>query len=201
MPITNNSATLLAGANCDRVYGGRDIGLWSLDCAVAALPATPVDEAEIASAMRRLGVEHVREHASRVPAVAATRLLRTFGCGTSAASCTTSLEGRPYRWLWAGWAGDVALTVLAIAGVVALRARRQPQWFLLMPFGVVALTATVGYGNQRFRALAEPSLLVLAGAGVAALLPRRPVSGRPPVDRRTAGPAATDPRTRAPSAV
>jgi 4-amino-4-deoxy-L-arabinose transferase-like glycosyltransferase len=202
VPITNNSATLLAGANCDRVYGGRDIGLWSLDCAVAALPATPVDEAEIASAMRRQGIEHVREHTSRVPAVAATRLLRTFGLWDIRGQLRyESLEGRPYRWLWAGWVGDAVLTVLALAGVVALRVRRQPQWFLLVPFGVVALTALVGYGNQRFRALAEPSLLALAGAGVAALLPRRPVSGRPPVDRRTAGPAARVPRTRAPSAV
>jgi hypothetical protein len=45
-----------------------------------------------------------------------------------------------------------------------------------VPVGVVVATAAIAYGNQRFRALAEPSLLVLAGTGAAALLATRPTA-------------------------
>jgi hypothetical protein len=205
VPVTNNSATLLAGANCDRVYHGRDIGLWNLDCAVASVTAAETadsgtDEATVAADMRRDAAAYARDHLGRLPVIGAVRVLRTFGLWDVPGQLRyESLEGRPYRWLWAGWIGDAALAVLAIVGAVAVRGRGRPLWFLLVPFGLVAITAVAGYGNQRFRALAEPSLLVLAGAGIAALLPRRRLTDRPLEDRRNADPDATDPRTRAPS--
>jgi 4-amino-4-deoxy-L-arabinose transferase-like glycosyltransferase len=200
VPLTNNSATLVAGANCDQVYRGREVGLWNLECAIAAVPVSPADERAIASAMRSSAIEYSRANAERVPAVVAARVLRTFGLWDVPGQLRyESLEGRPYRWLWAGWVGHVTLAALAVVGAVALHRQGRRQWFLLVPLGIVAVTAAFSYGNQRFRALAEPSLLVLAGAGVAALLPRQPVSGTPRAGRRSAGPVATHPRTTAPS--
>jgi hypothetical protein len=112
--------------------------------------------------------------------VAAVRVLRTFGAWDVRGQLRyESFEGRPYGWLWAGWLAHLVVIPLAGLGAVTLRRRGRPPWLLLVPVGVVVVTAALAYGNQRFRALAEPSLLVLAGTGAAALLAVRPAAVSP----------------------
>jgi 4-amino-4-deoxy-L-arabinose transferase-like glycosyltransferase len=175
VPLTTNSGTLLAGANCDEVFEGARTGQWSLHCATASLPDPITDEAAAAASMRRAGLRYAGEHLDRLPTVVTLRVLRTFGAWDVGGQLRyESLEGRPYGWLWAGWLFHLVGITLAALGAVTLRRRRRPLWVLLVPIGVVVVTAAFAYGNQRFRALAEPSLLVLAGTGVAALLATRP---------------------------
>jgi hypothetical protein len=177
VPLTTNSGTLLAGANCDEVFTGARTGQWSLRCATASLPDPITDEAAAAASMRRAGLRYAGGHIDRVPMVATVRVLRTFGAWDVRGQLRyESFEGRPYGWLWAGWLVHLVVVLLAVFGAVVLRRRRRPLWLLLTPIGVVVVTAALAYGNQRFRALAEPSLLVLAGTGVAALLATRPTA-------------------------
>ena len=198
VPLTTNSGTLLAGANCDEVYRGRRTGQWSLRCATESLPDPITDEAAAAGSMRRAGLRYAGGHADRLPAVASVRVLRTFGLwDVSGQLRYESLEGRPYGWLWAGWLAHLVVISLAALGAVALHrserqradGRCQPLWLLLVPIGVVVVTAALAYGNQRFRALAEPGVLVLAGTGIAAVMaaagPTRRDGGPSPV--RAAG--------------
>jgi 4-amino-4-deoxy-L-arabinose transferase-like glycosyltransferase len=174
VPLTTNSGTLLAGANCDEVFEGARAGQWSLRCATASLPDPITDEAAAAASMRRAGLRYAGGHLDRLPAVATLRVLRTFGAwDVSGQLRYESFEGRPYGWLWAGWLTHLVIIAAAGVGAVTLRRRRRPLWVLLVPVGVVVVTAALAYGNQRFRALAEPSLLVLAGTGVAALMAGR----------------------------
>ena len=143
--------------------------------------------------MRRAGLRYTGGHADRLPAVASVRVLRTFGLwDVSGQLRYESLEGRPYGWLWAGWLAHLVVISLAALGAVALHrserqradGRCQPLWLLLVPIGVVVVTAALAYGNQRFRALAEPGVLVLAGTGIAAVMaaagPTRVTAGRAP---------------------
>jgi asparagine N-glycosylation enzyme membrane subunit Stt3 len=70
------------------------------------------------------------------------------------------------------------LLVLAAAGAVLLVRRRAPVLEVLAPVALVAVLAVVFYGMTRFRFAAEPSLCVLAAAGLlgaaqAARLPGR----------------------------
>jgi 4-amino-4-deoxy-L-arabinose transferase-like glycosyltransferase len=177
VPLTTNSGTLLAGANCDEVFGGARTGQWSLRCATASLPDPITDEAAAAVTMRRAGLRYAGGHVDRLPVVAAVRVLRTFGAWDVRGQLRyESFEGRPYGWLWAGWLAHLVVIPLAGLGAVTLRRRGRPLWLLLVPVGVVVVTAALAYGNQRFRALAEPSLLVLAGTGVAALLAVSPAA-------------------------
>ena len=178
VPLTTNSGTLLAGANCDEVFRGPRTGQWSLRCATASLPDPITDEAAAAASMQRAGLRYAGGHAERLPAVATVRVLRTFGWwDVSGQLRYESFEGRPYGWLWAGWLVHLVLIPLAGLGAVALHrserqradGRCQPLWLLLVPIAVVVMTAALAYGNQRFRALAEPGVLVLAGTGIAAL--------------------------------
>jgi hypothetical protein len=84
-------------------------------------------------------------------------------------------EGRP---LWASVAGFVvlyALVLLAVGGIVVL-VRRGAGWSgtipVVAPIVIATLTGAAFYGLVRFRAPAEPSVVVLAAVAVDALLVR-----------------------------
>ncbi|MGI9645360.1 MAG: hypothetical protein ACR2O6_08645, partial [Ilumatobacteraceae bacterium] len=74
-----------------------------------------------------------------------------------------------YEWLWAAWIAWLVLAPLAIVGAVAQRRAGRELWPLLVPLVITVLVVVATYGNQRLRAAAEPSVVVLAATGVVAL--------------------------------
>jgi hypothetical protein len=165
-PFTNNSGTALAGANCDAVYSGNQLGGWRLDC-VPTYDATDIAESTFADDARQAGLQYISAHLSDLPRVAAARLARTFGLWDIRTSLFyESLEGRDYDWLWAGWVAWLLIAALAAIGVATLRSQGIRLWPLLMPLAIVAFMSVITYGNQRFRVGAEPGLVVLAAVGV-----------------------------------
>ncbi len=165
-PFTNNSGTALAGANCDAVYGGVQIGGWRRDC-VPVLDPTSETESTFSDEARRLGLDYISDHLSELPRVVAARLGRTFGVWDIRTNLFfESLEGRDYQWLWAGWIAWILLAGFAAVGVATLHAQRVRFWPLLMPLLMVVVMSVITYGNQRFRMGAEPSIVVLAAVGM-----------------------------------
>jgi hypothetical protein len=167
VPISNNIGTALDGANCDAAYSRPLIGFWrfSDECFEGFDQAALGQEGEAAVAAdhRRQGLEYATDHIGRLPAVLLVRVLRTWAVWAPVQQTELeSLEGRPLGWQRAGTVMYWVLVPLAGVGVVALRRRRVAVWPLLMPAVGVTITALVTYGNQRFRAAAEPGLLVLA---------------------------------------
>jgi 4-amino-4-deoxy-L-arabinose transferase-like glycosyltransferase len=165
VPVSTNAGGLLAGANCDEVYGGRQEGLWLLDCAHRVEGAT---EAGRAGRQAREALSYAADHAGRVPRVMAVRWLRSWGLFRPGQQVDyATLEGRTPEWEWAGLALDWALVPLAAVGAVATRrAGRVPVWPLLA-MGVLATVVVMAtYGNLRFRLAAEPALVVLAAAAL-----------------------------------
>jgi hypothetical protein len=81
-------------------------------------------------------------------------------------------EGRDLRLAQAGTLCFYLLAVLGAIGAWALRRRAGPWRVLLAPVALVAFTTVISYGFTRFRVAAEPGLVVLAAAGVAALAQR-----------------------------
>jgi hypothetical protein len=73
-------------------------------------------------------------------------------------------------------------TPFAVAGAVVARRRGVRVWPLLVGVIGVVATAAVTYGNQRFRAVVEPSVVVLAAialvAAAEALARRHRAEGR-----------------------
>ena len=63
--------------------------------------------------------------------------------------------------------------LLAVAGFVVLRRRRQPLFILIAPFLLVVLVSVTAYGILRFRAPADVALVVLAAVAIDALLGSR----------------------------
>ena len=187
VPVSNNVATLVDGANCDATYAGHQLGLWRESFSQAGdnarrLPQAQAcfegfdiadphfDEAQAAGVHTRAGLGYARHHIGSLPKVAAVRVLRTWGLYAPSDQISfESLEGRPRAWQLRGTLMYWALAPLAIAGAVVLRRRRRLLWPLAATAVTVTLVAAATYGQQRFRIAAEPAILVLAAVALHAL--------------------------------
>jgi 4-amino-4-deoxy-L-arabinose transferase-like glycosyltransferase len=203
VPISNNVATAIDGANCDLVYSGDQIGLWretfsTFGPEARARPQAEAcfagfdiddpdfDEADASSSIRGDGVDYALDHTDRVPLVGTARLLRTWGVFRPGQQIRfEALEGRPEGWIRAGTWMYWVLLPLAVGGAVVVARRRTVRlWPLASTAVLVSLTTVVTYGQQRFRVAAEPAIVVLAAVALVTAA-RRIGAGR------AASPAAT----------
>ena len=163
--ISTNPGSAIGGANCRETYYGDQLGGWRPQC----LRPSPGNEAEHMAHLRREGIDYARDHASRLPVVLAVRLARVW----NAYDVFQVPEGRSVRAHKIGVGVFFLLVPFALAGAYLLRRRRTALWILLAPAIMVSITALTTYGNQRFRAAAEISLVVLAAVAADALWRRR----------------------------
>jgi 4-amino-4-deoxy-L-arabinose transferase-like glycosyltransferase len=167
--LSTNSGSLAYGANCHTAYYSRLIGTWPCYPRLTVAPGRT--EADVSSRLRDQGVEYAADHAGRLPAVAAVRLLRTFDLWSPADA--TRLEAgtgdRDLATYRAGVAVYYLLLPFAVAGAVILRRRGQPLGFLLAPLALVVVVAILGYGSPRFRVPAEVPLVVMAAVALATI--------------------------------
>jgi 4-amino-4-deoxy-L-arabinose transferase-like glycosyltransferase len=182
--LSTNDGLALAGANCHKAYYGDGIGLWYLvppcsftDAQIAALGPVDAaghrrapDESEVSTAYRTRAVDYMRAHWKRVPLVVAARIGRTWSLFQPIEMITYNEgESRVRPVSWAGLVTYYPLAIAAIAGAVILwrRRLRRALWVLVTPAIAVTVAVAVTYGQVRFRAAAEPSIVVLAAiAGV-----------------------------------
>ena len=167
--ISTNDATVLAGANCPLTYAGNNLGSWDLRC---ISERREDNEAEQAAIWRREGTDYARDHAGRLPVVAAVRLLRVWDLWQPRRQVEFA-EGRHKRIQEVAVAIWFLLVPFAVWGAVALRRRGQPLAILLAPAVAVCVGAVLGYGVPRLRHAFEVPLLVLVAAGLTALWERR----------------------------
>jgi len=177
IPVTTTGGSLLAGSNCDATYHGQSIGLWRLDCVLAAErtlgPAGTSDNEAVR--FDRLGSEgrrYARDHLGRLPKVIAVRVARTWDFFHPRQQAVyETLEGRQRGVSEAGVLVHYALLLLAAVGTVALwRADRRVLALVLIPCALVTFVSATGYGVTRLRVGAEPSLAILGALGLVALL-------------------------------
>jgi 4-amino-4-deoxy-L-arabinose transferase-like glycosyltransferase len=203
VPVSNNLGSVTRGSNCDLAYQGDFRGMWvtSVDPKASVDPEGRCfggfvvndgqNEAESAAILRRDGLDYIGDHRGEVPEIMAVRWARTFGLyRPSQQTAFESLEGRSITWERFGTRVFYALALVATAGAVVLGRRRPAYlWPLVATVVAVSVTTMITYGNQRFRAGAEPAFVVLAAVAVVALFDQAR-------QRRTAGrrdePAADD---------
>jgi 4-amino-4-deoxy-L-arabinose transferase-like glycosyltransferase len=177
VPVSTNAGSVADGANCDAAYGGDLLGYWQFGpgCfeGFTQDELADADEASVADAHRRAGIDYAVDHAGDWPKVAAARLGRTLAVFRPGQQADLgALEGRRQG---ADLAGYVLLWLsvpLAAVGAWRLRLGARPWWVpaaaVVAVWGSTALT----YGNPRFLALAQPSLLALAACGATSWRPR-----------------------------
>jgi len=162
--LSTNLGSVLAGANCDQAYHGDLKGSWSLFCLMDSAGAAPAgDESEQSKAWTRQARAYATDHVGALPGVVAARVLRTTGAWDPEATVRldrfTFAVPKALGWPLLAW---MWLTLLAGAVGAAVLYRRWPgaTWVLLAPVVLTFLTAAATYGATRFRAPAEPSLMV-----------------------------------------
>jgi 4-amino-4-deoxy-L-arabinose transferase-like glycosyltransferase len=172
-PVTfsTNADTVLGVANCRQTYHGSDLlGWWSTQC--SRKHSLLEDPSIHASILRRRGLDYAQAHAGRLAAVVVpARVARLFDLYHPVRTAQLEVpEGRPLDASKAGLVAYWLLVPFAVIGAISLHRRRaDPLWPLLTPLAVAVLVAIYSYGNVRFRAIAEPVIVVLATLGLQAV--------------------------------
>lgn len=177
VPVSNNLGSVLRGANCDLAYRGQFKGLWvtnvgagaasTVDPAGACFSGFPiragVNEAAAAAELRSDGLTYARDHLGDVPGVVVARLGRTVGLFRfDQQNGFAAVEGRNPERERRGTRAFQLLALAAAAGLAAGGWRHRERLVLVAPVVAVFVTVAVTYGNPRFRATAEPAVVVLA---------------------------------------
>ncbi len=168
--LSTNDGLAMVASNCDEAYSGNVIGLTflrSADC----LPAPPRgDQSVVAEEYRRVAFKYMSENASRVPIVVLARLGRDWSLFRPADMLSWNVaEGRP-RWVTSlGLVFYYPLLLGAFVGAFILWRRKRWIWPLLAPGVVVSLGAIFAYGQIRFRAPAEPFIVILCAVALSAI--------------------------------
>jgi hypothetical protein len=126
------------------------------------------DRSVLAAMYRKDALHYIRTHLSRLPVVVAARLGRVTGLWnvSQQADLDHFPAGRERELAWAAWYAYYALALLSIAGGIILRRRRMPVFPLLAFPALVLLTTVITFGQVRYRATAEVSLVILAAVAI-----------------------------------
>jgi 4-amino-4-deoxy-L-arabinose transferase-like glycosyltransferase len=165
--LSTNEGLTIYGANCPDSYYGPNVGFWSINCALGFPMPADVDQSQKSAIFRRAGLDYLRDHLGRLPAVVAARELRGWSLWRNGQMAFYNTgEGREQ---WASWIGVVQLWILApvaVAGGVVLHRRLVRLLPLLAMPVLVVIVAAVFYGIPRFRLPAEITIVVLVAAAL-----------------------------------
>lgn len=183
--LSSQLEATLAGANCDDTYHGPAVGLVTPTCLEGI--DRFADQSVIAGVLRARARSFVGDHLGRVPYVVGVRVARVLGVYHPSRQLDVDvvLEGRPRAVATAGLLSAYVVELAAIAGLVVLVRRRArardaaPVFPLLILPAIVLVTVALTYGTNRFRAVGETSLVVLAAVAFASIRPR-PAPGPEP---------------------
>jgi len=168
--LSTNDGIALLGSNCDSVYFGDGMGLTDLKC----LGPNPRGDQSVDSKIYRdRAFDYIGDHKKRAVLVASARVGRTWSLFRPWDMVSYNKgEGREGWVTTLGLIAFYPLLVAAVGGWVVMRRRRQRSWPLLVPVLIVTIASAATYGQTRFRAPAEPTLVVLAAVAIAAIASR-----------------------------
>ncbi len=175
--LTTSAGRTMAAANCDETYYGPNIGLKSYPCLHAASQRHPGAHWDESDRDQQLGGEardYMKDHLRRVPVVIAARWARILQLLDPRREVEQnqyySVNGRVGTELQ--FFSFYVIVGLASVGVFVLR-RRRVAVFPLLAIPVIALIAVATtFAQWRYRATAEPALVMLGAATLLAALRR-----------------------------
>jgi 4-amino-4-deoxy-L-arabinose transferase-like glycosyltransferase len=161
---------VLLDGSCDSTFYGDRLGYWDDRCALKDYPPK-MEESLVDAKARRLALDYLSEHKSRIPVVAAARVGRVFGVYRpfQTRELDEFFERRGHVTTWAILLAYWALLPFSIGGLVLLRRRRVPIFPFLAVIGATVVTVAMSFGITRYRAGVDVLIPVLAAVGIAAL--------------------------------
>lgn len=172
--ISSGFDPTFAVSNCAPVYYGRLLGYWDQRCIIDVPAPTHGDVPAQEIYYRKLAVTYFDAHRSRVPVVVVARVGRALGLFRPVQQIKLDrIEDRELRPSELGLAMYYALAAGTVGGVWALRRRRAPVSPILATVATVVVATAITFGETRYRASAEPVLVIGAAVGLASLVRRR----------------------------
>ena len=160
----------VAVSNCNATYYGSIIGYWSQPCILAYPAPTHGDVSTQEAYYRKLAFKYIDAHRSRLPVVVAARIGRTWGLFRPDQQIhLDQIEGKELYFGAAGLAMYYVLAIGTIAGLWLMRRRRMPLSPILATAATVTFATAITFGQTRYRAAAEPVLILAAAIAAAAL--------------------------------
>jgi hypothetical protein len=151
--LSDQSGQTVAASWCDDGFYGNTLGYKSYRCLRAS-----ADVENPSPSWTSYGIDHIE----RVPIVLTARVLRVWGLFRPSQQVELeSYFGEERSLMWAGFAMTWVLLALAPVGAVRLRRRGTPIFPLVAPILVVTISVALTFGQLRYRAPAEPALVLL----------------------------------------
>jgi 4-amino-4-deoxy-L-arabinose transferase-like glycosyltransferase len=166
----------VVAANCESTYYGKYLGFKDYACQSAAAAEAKktkpsfdrLSAADKDAEFGRIGNQYVKDHLSRLPIVVAARWGRILGVFRPAQE--VHAEHRDFELEpWVGYLLTISFyfaAALSVAGIVGLRRRRERVWPLLALPVIVLVSVALTFGQTRYRAPAEVSLVLLGAVGI-----------------------------------
>jgi 4-amino-4-deoxy-L-arabinose transferase-like glycosyltransferase len=171
--LTTSAGRTTVAANCDDTYYGPRLGFKSYECLTAAFHAHRGADFDESDRDQQFGADarrYMKDHAGRLPIVIAARWGRVLQLYEPRQEISLNgyyhVNGRVATELqfWSFY----LIAALAIVGAFVLR-RRRVAIFPLLAFPLIALIAVgTTFAQWRYRATAEPALVLLAAAALLA---------------------------------
>ena len=179
-PVTTQSGSALAGTYNDaRRNDPRWPGAWRPPARLmkvrTAIAPVKGDEPAEQRVLVRQSIEYMADHPGYVAEVGARNLWRLLGLsGPDWWQFSGRTLSLPNWTAYVSGASFLVVLVFAVAGAFTRAARRAPRWLWLIP-ALMLLSAMFVVGEMRFRAPADPFVVLLAALAVASW--RRPRAG------------------------
>ena len=162
---TGYEVTLLT-ASCDKTWYGQYTGYWSFECGVRTRVRD--DQSQKAIVYRRAALDYIGDNKARIPVVVAARWGRITGVFRPAQQVRLDhdAEGRETWVAWWSLLMFYPIAALAIVGAIVLRRRRTLVFPLVALPAIVLISVTLTFATNRYRAIAEGALVVLAAVAI-----------------------------------
>jgi Dolichyl-phosphate-mannose-protein mannosyltransferase len=196
--LSTNSGTTLVGAYTPATFNPNSPLYGSFSDAAefghsaAVKRRRPPDHAKrwteraLSNALGKIGTTYARRHLSDLPGVVLAREGRLWGFYASGSELQFDLaqDGNGVRSFqvageYLNW---ILIPLAIVGGVILYRRHRLAFLIVLAPIVAAALNAALAFGSTRYRAVAEPSIALLAAVAIVVLaeLLRRALQISPP---------------------
>ena len=182
--LTTNFGRTMAAAKCDGGTAGRFVGAQSYDCLreIDRAKVKPwMDESQVDDAYRAEAETYVKEHPGRTFVGIAASWGRIFGVfrSTQELSYTSTEKIKGITPAWMATISFYVLFAFSIYGVILLRRKRVPVYPLLVFWVMILFSVTLTFAQQRYRAIGEPTLVLLTAVALDQLFRRRTAPAEP----------------------